>query len=83
MDGTGLNNRLGIRKSGGDEGGEGSILGLNNPVAIFCGRRDKGEDREGVCGRVGENLQGVVGLNIWQANSPVMMLRCSIARGIV
>lgn len=61
--GTGLNNRLDTIKLGGDEGGEGSILGLNNPETMFWGRVDKGEDREGVCGSDGENLQGVVGLN--------------------
>jgi hypothetical protein len=62
--GTGLKSRFGARKSG-DEGGDGSILGLNIPLIVFWGRVDKGEDREGVNrSGVAGLLQGVVGVRI-------------------
>lgn len=31
----GLNDRFGTRNSGGEEGGEGSILGLKIPLMVF------------------------------------------------
>jgi hypothetical protein len=46
--GTGLKRRFGARKAGGDDGGEGSILGLKQVFGEFWGRADNGEEREGV-----------------------------------
>jgi len=46
--GTGLKRRFSARKSGGDDGGEGSILGLKQTLGKPRGRGDNGEEREGL-----------------------------------